>query len=142
MKQKLLFIILFAVMILSGCTEGKAVNKEDETLLDHEDKAAQVDIERYENGSIQLAEDIEIEKYDGAPADTYDVVYTLDEVMTLAIESVLSKEEMTPLLDQLDEHHITATFFTSPEQLDMYPEGAEEIIKRGHTIENLSLIHI
>lgn len=139
MKQKLLFIILFAVMILSGCTEGKAVNKEDETLLDHEDKAAQVDIERYENGSIQLAEDIEIEKYDGAPADTYDVVYTLDEVMTLAIESVLSKEEMTPLLDQLDEHHITATFFTSPEQLDMYPEGAEEIIKRGHTIENHAL---
>lgn len=136
MKNKLLFILLLAVMVLSGCGEGEAWSGAEETLKEHEDTAAQVDIEKYENGSFQPAEDIVLEKYHGEPAHTYDVVYTLDEVLALAIDSISSKDEMIPLLDQLDEHHITATFFASPEQLDMYPEGAEEIIERGHTIEN------
>ncbi|SDK71037.1 Peptidoglycan/xylan/chitin deacetylase, PgdA/CDA1 family [Lacicoccus qingdaonensis] len=31
---------------------------------------------------------------------------------------------------------MTATFFASPEQLEMYPEGTKEILDRGHMIEN------
>lgn len=123
---------------MSGCKEGNSGNTETSD-AEHEDDAAEVEIERYDDGRIRHPEDVVIEEYDGTPADTYNVVYTLDEVLTLTIENVRSKEELTPLLDQLDEHQIKATFFASSEQLEMYPEGTKEVLERGHSIESHAL---
>ena len=135
-KNAILYTFLLSIFILSGCQEGFSGNAEEASDTEHENTAAEVDIERYDDGSIRQTEDVVIDQYDGDPANTYDVVYTLDEMMTLTIESIRSKAEMIPLLDLLDEHQMTATFFTSPEQLEMYPEGTKEILDRGHMIEN------
>lgn len=135
-KNAILYTFLLSIFILSGCQEGFSANAEESSDTEHENTAAEVDIERYDDGSIRQTEDVVIDQYDGDPANTYDVVYTLDEMMTLTIESIRSKAEMIPLLDLLDEHQMTATFFASPEQLEMYPEGTKEILDRGHMIEN------
>lgn len=83
--------------------------------------------------------DLHIEKYTGEPVKVYDVIYTLDEVMTLVIEGLETLEDIDPLLNQLDEHQIPATFFVTNEEMNMYPEVVEEVIHRGHKIENNAL---
>src|SRR5690625_1900238 len=139
--RKSLNVVLMGIilLVLSACADGSSEPSEEIHNIRHEDTAAETDIEEYDEGDIEAAEDVVIEEYDGAPADTYDVVYTLDEVMALTVDGILSKEEMIPVLDALDEHQITATFFASPEQLEMYPEGVAETIDRGHEIGNNGL---
>lgn len=116
----LIILTTMFLFVLLGCEEETVVSEE----------AEEVD---------QEAKDVIIEEYDGEPVDTYDVVYTLDEVLSLTFDRVLPKEELTPLLDKLDEYEIKATFFGSVEQLEMNPEAVEEIASRGHKIENHAL---
>ena len=50
---------------------------------------------------------------------------------------------VTPrVLDLLDEHHATATFFCIGELVERHSELAREIVSRGHTIENHSQHHL
>lgn len=50
--------------------------------------------------------------------------------------------EVTPqVLDILDHHHATATFFCIGKIAAQHPELCREIIRRGHAIENHSLSH-
>lgn len=91
------------------------------------------------NSEKETVKDIHVEEYTGDPINVYDVIYTLDEVMALVIEGIESLEELTPLLDQLDEYSMHATFFVSKEYPKMYPEVVEEVVARGHKIENNAL---
>lgn len=52
------------------------------------------------------SEDYVIEEYNGDPVKTYDVIYTLDEVLSLTFDRILPKDVLIPLLDELDEHDI------------------------------------
>jgi peptidoglycan-N-acetylglucosamine deacetylase len=50
--------------------------------------------------------------------------------------------EVTPkVLDQLDAHRARATFFCIGERVLRYPDLAQEIVRRGHAIENHSQRH-
>jgi peptidoglycan/xylan/chitin deacetylase (PgdA/CDA1 family) len=127
MRKLTLFILTSTFLLfLIGCEEETVSSEEDEKVV-------------ASNEVSQEAKDVVIEEYDGEPVDTYDVIYTLDEVLSLTFDRVLSKEELTPLLDKLDEYQIEATFFGSTEQLKMNPEAVEEIVKQGHQIENHAL---
>jgi len=49
---------------------------------------------------------------------------------------------VTPqVLDQLDRHHACATFFCVGEQVLLFRDLAQEIVRRGHSIENHSQRH-
>lgn len=139
--SKFAYIVLIGsiMFILSACAEDSVQSTEGVNNSPHEDEAAETIIEEYDEEDIAEAKDAVIEKYDGEPVNTYDVVYTLDEVLTLTFDGILAKEEMAPVLDALDAHQITATFFASPEQLELYPEGAAEITGRGHKFGNHGL---
>lgn len=122
MRNTILLVInSFLVLLLVGCgSQDKIVEAETETDTD----------------SNAIIEDYIIEEYDGEPLKTYDVVYTLDEVLSLTFDRILPKEQLIPLLEELDKHQIKATFFGSYEQLVMNPAAVEEILNRGHTIES------
>jgi peptidoglycan/xylan/chitin deacetylase (PgdA/CDA1 family) len=50
--------------------------------------------------------------------------------------------DVTPrVLEQLDERRARATFFCIGERVQRYPELAQEIVRRGHAIENHSQSH-
>jgi peptidoglycan-N-acetylglucosamine deacetylase len=50
--------------------------------------------------------------------------------------------DVTPqVLEQLDEHRACATFFCIGERVQLYPDVAKEIVRRGHAIENHSQRH-
>jgi len=120
--RKIVLIILSSIVLvgLIGCQTQEETA--DAKVLDEE-----------------VQKDVVVEKYDGEPLNTYDVIYTLDEVLSLTFDRVLPKKELMPLLEQLDEYQIKASFFGSFEQLRMNPEAVEEIIKRGHQIESNAL---
>lgn len=73
--------------------------------------------------------------YEGSPVPSYDVIYTLDKIMSLTFDQLLPEEELLPLLNELAKEQIPATFFISSDQLETYPEAVEEIIAHGHKIE-------
>src|SRR5690625_5010602 len=102
MRNTILLVInSFLVLLLVGCgSQDKIVEAETETDTD----------------SNAIIEDYIIEEYDGEPLKTYDVVYTLDEVLSLTFDRILPKEQLIPLLEELDKHQIKATFFGSYEQ--------------------------
>jgi peptidoglycan/xylan/chitin deacetylase (PgdA/CDA1 family) len=50
--------------------------------------------------------------------------------------------EVTPLvLDILDQHQVKATFFCIGDKVKQYPEICQEVIRRGHSIENHTQSH-
>jgi peptidoglycan/xylan/chitin deacetylase (PgdA/CDA1 family) len=50
--------------------------------------------------------------------------------------------EVTPkVLDILDQHHVKATFFCIGENAILYPDLCQEIVRRGHAIENHTQHH-
>lgn len=65
--KNLAYIILISsfLFILAGC----AGNAESQSTMDelHDDEASDVNVEEYDDGSIQQAEDIVVEKYEGEP---------------------------------------------------------------------------
>ncbi|WP_249869118.1 polysaccharide deacetylase family protein [Oceanobacillus saliphilus] len=119
--RKNLFLVLtgLILVILTGC--GRTIAETEKDVLKSTNLIEETNAEGKPNRKL---------------ADTYDVVYTLDEVMTLVFEQILPVDETIQLLDMLDKYEIKATFFGSSEQLEMNPEAAEEIIKRGYQIEN------
>src|SRR5690625_4674657 len=98
--RKIVLIILSSIVLvgLIGCQTQEETA--DAKVLDEE-----------------VQKDVVVEKYDGEPLNTYDVIYTLDEVLSLTFDRVLPKKELMPLLEQLDEYQIKASFFGSFEQL-------------------------
>ena len=115
-------------IFLNGCNDDTPVTVASES--DDTEKARETE---------ETVTDFVVETYEGVPANTYDVIYTLEEALSLTFDRILPKKELMPLLDALDEHHIQATFFGSYEQLYMNPEAVEEILQRGHSIENHAL---
>lgn len=113
----MLYLLIICGIIITGCQQS---NEEVTAVENNEEKVA----------------DLSIEKYTGDSVKVYDVIYTLDEVMTLVIEGITILEEVEPLLNQLDEYQIPATFFVTNEEMNIYPEAVEEVIHRGHKIEN------
>lgn len=119
-------VILISIisLVLTGCVNEVTSSVEQAEAVDS------VEIE---------TKDVVIEEYDGDPVDTHDVIYTLNEVMTLTFDRILPKEELNPLLDKLDEHEIKAVFFGSFSELISNPNAVDELIQRGHQIENDAL---
>lgn len=89
--------------------------------------------------SHEIVNDEIVKTFEGETVKTYDVIYTLDEVLSLTFDQILPKEELMPLLEQLDQYEIKASFFGSLEQITMNPEAVNEIIERGHNIESNAL---
>ena len=124
MRKIVLFILSSVFLVLMGC------QTDDESI-----DAVSAD----ESEEESVLEDITIEKFTGEPVETYDVIYILDKVMSLTFDRVLPKKDLMPLLELLDEYQVKANFFGSSEQINMNPEAVEEILNRGHTIENNAL---
>ncbi len=61
--------------------------------------------------------------------------------VALTFDSGWLYDQTIPLLDALDRHGVTATFFPRALWAKDHPELAREIVKRGHTVGNHSLTH-
>jgi|SRR5699024_527550 len=136
-RVSLFFISSFVVLSLLGCQYDDLVdgNKVSDDINAGEIVAGVHD--QVDQTKVIVDETIEVFK--GDPVKTYDVIYTLNEVLSLTFDRILSKEDLLPLLDQLDYYGIKGTFFSSFEQITMYPEAVNEIIERGHSIESNAL---
>lgn len=53
-----------------------------------------------------------------------------------------AREGLAPLLDVLDEHGVTASFFVPGLTADQYPEAVERCLKRGHEIGGHGYAHL
>lgn len=116
-KRMILLFMGLLLLFVAGCSEQTGGSKQKQVA------SKEIDQET-------------VKEHNREPVHTYDVVYTLEEKLSLIFDRVLAKDEILPILDQLDTYDIKATFFGSEEQLKEYPEAVEEIIARGHMIEN------
>ena len=80
-----------------------------------------------------------IERYTGAGSPQIDVVYTGERKFAVTFNGMGDRATMTALLDELDRHHMRATFFLPGMRVAEEPDIAIEIVERGHEIENNTL---
>ncbi|RNB55903.1 polysaccharide deacetylase family protein [Brevibacillus gelatini] len=66
-------------------------------------------------------------------------VYTTRRELSLTFNGMADSETMKKLLDELDKHHLKATFFLPGMRVAEEPDLAKEIAARGHEIENNTL---
>lgn len=111
--------VLFCVMSLSGCTL-------------HFDQAPNLE-------KMTKSVPPKIERYSGEMSRAISNVYTARKELALTFNGMGDRESMEQLLDELDAHHIKATFFLPGERVAEEPDIAKEILARGHEIENNTL---
>ncbi|MNO53879.1 Peptidoglycan-N-acetylglucosamine deacetylase [compost metagenome] len=80
-----------------------------------------------------------IEKYTGEKSREISFVYTARKELSLTFNGMGDKDTMTRLLDELDKYGIKATFFLPGMRVAEEPDIANEIVARGHEIENNTL---
>lgn len=85
---------------------------------------------------------IEIKEQEKEPQSVITNVSTVEKKMALTFNGLGNLETMMDLLDELDRFEIKATFFLQGMRVAEDPELAQEIIKRGHTIQNNTLNHV
>lgn len=117
-KVSLWIIAIVFLFVLVGCAEKEVISETEGEI----EKVFQAD-------------------FQGDPVQSYDVVYTLEKVMSLTFDSVLPKDEFLPLLDELDKHQLKATFFVSLDELEANADVLKEAIDRGHRIESNALVN-
>ncbi|WP_370452177.1 polysaccharide deacetylase family protein [Cohnella sp. AR92] len=81
----------------------------------------------------------EIVRYNGEPIRAVPFVYTSGEELSLTFNGLGDADTMQKLLDELDQYGIKATFFVPGMRAAEEPELAQEILARGHEIENNTL---
>lgn len=75
----------------------------------------------------------------GAMSKAISSVYTTKRELALTFNGMADSETTRQLLDELDRHHLKATFFLPGMRVAEEPELAKEIAVRGHEIENNTL---
>jgi peptidoglycan/xylan/chitin deacetylase (PgdA/CDA1 family) len=69
-------------------------------------------------------------------------VKTLEKMIFLTFDDG-PQPEVTPwVLNELEKHHAKATFFSVGNNLKLYPDIAESIVRNGHSLANHTLNHI
>jgi peptidoglycan/xylan/chitin deacetylase (PgdA/CDA1 family) len=77
--------------------------------------------------------------YNGEMSKAIPFVYTTNKELSLTFNGMGDEVIMTKLLDELDQYGIKATFFLPGERVAEEPDIANEILSRGHEIENNTL---
>lgn len=91
-------------------------------------------------GAVQAVEpSIEVEASDGTLSDVIRVSNTLEPKIGLTFNGLADEDTMMKILDELDKHKIKATFFLEGMRVAQEPELAQEIIARGHEVQNGTL---
>lgn len=68
-------------------------------------------------------------------------VETNDRVVALTFDDGPSPWHTPNVLNELDRHHVKATFFMMGRNVERYPDVAREVLRRGHEIGNHSYSH-
>ncbi|MBA9087807.1 peptidoglycan/xylan/chitin deacetylase (PgdA/CDA1 family) [Fontibacillus solani] len=80
-----------------------------------------------------------VDTYTGEKSREITYVYTARKELSLTFNGMGDKETMTKLLDELDKYGIKATFFLPGMRVAEEPDIANDIVARGHEIENNTL---
>jgi len=68
-------------------------------------------------------------------------VDTTERVVALTFDDGPSPWHTPKVLNELDQHHIRATFFMMGRNVERYPDIARDVLRRGHEIGNHSYSH-
>jgi peptidoglycan/xylan/chitin deacetylase (PgdA/CDA1 family) len=68
-------------------------------------------------------------------------VETSDRVVALTFDDGPSPWHTPKVLNELDRHHVRATFFMMGRNVERYPDVARDVLRRGHEIGNHSYSH-
>lgn len=117
MVQAIVWILV--IVLLSGCG---AEEKRD-----------------VKNGKGELQAQETAARYVGVPSKAIPYVYTTKRELALTFNGMGKSETMDKLLDQLDTYQIKATFFLPGMRVAEEPGIAQDILSRGHEIENNTL---
>ncbi|HEY2493315.1 MAG TPA: polysaccharide deacetylase family protein [Paenibacillus sp.] len=80
-----------------------------------------------------------VSRYKGEKSKAISFVYTTKRTLALTFNGMGDAETMKQLLDKLDFYHIKATFFLPGMRVAEEPDIAQDILARGHEIENNTL---
>ncbi|MNW47630.1 Peptidoglycan-N-acetylglucosamine deacetylase [compost metagenome] len=111
--------LILVVVLLSGCGTNESGNDS--------------------KGKGQSAVQEAVVKYTGEPSRAIPYVYTTKRELSLTFNGMGDSDTMHQLLDQLDAYQIKATFFLPGMRVAEEPGIAEDILSRGHEIENNTL---
>jgi peptidoglycan/xylan/chitin deacetylase (PgdA/CDA1 family) len=75
----------------------------------------------------------------GAKADVISYIYTTKRSFAITFSGMADKKTMETLLDELDKYNMKALFFLPGMRVAEEPDIANEILRRGHSIGNVSL---
>ncbi|MNW41870.1 Peptidoglycan-N-acetylglucosamine deacetylase [compost metagenome] len=117
MAQAICLALVVALLSACGSNESK-----------HDSKAN-------EQSAVQET----IVKYTGDPSKAIPYVYTTKRELALTFNGMGDSGTMDKLLDQLDTYRIKATFFLTGMRVAEEPGIAQDILLRGHEIENNTL---
>ncbi|WP_237690929.1 polysaccharide deacetylase family protein [Paenibacillus caui] len=96
--------------------------------------------EAYQTGTREATKPVQkVERYTGEKSIEIPYVYTGRKELALTFNGMGDKETMKALLNELDKYQIKATFFLPGMRVAEEPDLAEEILARGHEIENNTL---
>jgi len=111
-------LFVFLLMLATGCSMFGGQSKDKEVLP---------------NAAKPIV------RYEGKPSETISYVFTTSRKLSLTFNGMGDEKTMKSILDELDRHHIKATFFLPGMRVAEEPGIAKEIIARGHEIENNTL---
>lgn len=117
------FRVLTNVLVLFACLSGCTWSSEDPTTSEVDSKVNSPPIVRY----------------DGEMSRVVSLVYTTSEKLALTFNGMGERQTMMRLLDELDRYQVKATFFLPGIRVAEEPDIAQEILARGHEIENQTL---
>ncbi|WP_407271260.1 polysaccharide deacetylase family protein [Radiobacillus sp. PE A8.2] len=130
--NKKYFFCVLIILFLSGCSNLGFVSFKTANGEEPKDEKINTDEE------IATIQEPIIKPID-MKSDHVSFVYTTKKQLSLTFNGMSDASTMEEILETLDFHKIKATFFVSANKVEEFPEIAEEIISRGHEIENNSL---
>lgn len=117
----LVIIVMLSLAFISGCG---IFGKVDDSTKGLNDKSE----------ANQL-----VTRYTGEKSKAISMVYTTKRELALSFNGMGDAQTMKQLLDALDAYHIKATFFLPGMRVAEEPDIAQDILARGHEIENNTL---
>ncbi|GAA0122938.1 MAG: polysaccharide deacetylase family protein [Clostridium argentinense] len=115
----IIVLILISLIVISNLSK-KNSNEND------------ISINKIEKGD-------KISRYNGKKSKEISYVYTTKKELTLTFSGMGDEKMMKQILDELDKFKIKAVFFLPGIRVAEEPDIAQEILKRGHEIENNTL---
>lgn len=80
--------------------------------------------------------EVDVVKAGSGRTEVISYVYTTKPRLALTFDGMGDKKTMQAIFDELDKYKIKSTFFLPGERVAENPEIAQEILKRGHNIQN------